>query len=202
MNKRLRIVVILFLVAGGSLFFLWHTNAKRSAILNIDVTPLSAIVKLNGKQVEPGNHSVEPGSYKVTVSLDGFVSQTETITASAKKTTYVGVALQPNSSSTFDWYANHTEDGQALERITGKQSSDMADKALELAPIIKELPFVAPGEEFRIDYGAVDKNGRPKIVITAATQVGYDDALQWMTARGYDTSVLTIEHVTPGAPQD
>lgn len=85
------------------------------------------------------------------------------------------------------------EQQQALQTI-----QQQYNKLIQNDPLVQLLPFVAGGNEFRIDYNVqyVHQKPVPIIVITSPTAQGQSDALKWIQEVGVDPAKYTIKSVS------
>lgn len=197
MNRRKSLVIVPLIVLVVLFAVLFKTEVYNSplATLTIDVVPSISQITIDSQSVHAGVHKVAPGTHKIVVSLTGFttITQTETIRVGDNK--YVGLALTSNSAETANWYQAHPSDAQKLAIITGKNFDAITQQAASNVPLIKKLPYIGAGFEFRIDYGNPPLGGNPAdpaIYIQAATPQGQQDALTWIKNQGYDISKLQI----------
>lgn len=196
MQRRTFLIVgvIVFLLLVGLIIRYSFTSVHQTAILNIEVAPAGAKVQISGKGARAGKRRVVPGQYTVGVALNGFIAENRQVTATAKKETYVGVSLVPNTSATNSWYATHPADAKKAEAISS-HNFDAASAELTDNPLIKKLPYIGAGFEFRIDYGVPrdrNKPGQPIIYIQAASAVARADSLKWIRSFGYDPANMDI----------
>lgn len=100
MKKRLilissvLIVVLVFLI-GQTIY----QSVKYPAILNIEVAPSDAKVKINGKSARTGKAHVKPGNYTVAASRPGFADFSVNTSATKTKAGYAGLILFSNTDS-------------------------------------------------------------------------------------------------------
>jgi hypothetical protein len=198
-NKRLYLVIGLSVLVF-ILFALYIVRLQiYSAKVNIVVTPSESSVTINGKPTKAGTYRVKPGSYVVRASLSGFTSSSVTVKAIKNQTVGAGVALTSNSSSTSNWYFTHPKDEQISEGISSHSNDVLSQQALQKVPLISLLPFTGPNFDYQINYGNQNgaNAGTPIIYISASTTSGYQEALTWIKAQGYDPSKLDIQQSTP-----
>lgn len=196
MRQKLIIVGVISAIVLLFGISIWSAqkNAKRSATIDVEVVPTESQIQINNKRAKVGKQKIEPGNLTITVSKTGFITETRQVTAKAKVESFIGISLVPNTAATNDWYVVHPEDAQKAEGISS-QNFDVASSALANNPLVKRLPFIGAGFEFRIDYGAPrDPNnpGQPIIYIQAATVSGRQDGLQWIKSFGYDPATMDI----------
>lgn len=195
-NKLLLIIGMVVFVIGGLIFYVVQ-QSTYTATVNIEATPLSSSVTIDGHHVSQGVNKVRPGIIVVTVSLTGFGDFSTKVKIAANETKYVGAILQSNTSDTANWYEQHPEDQTMAERIASKQFDATSQKQIKAEPFLKELPFTAAGFEFKIDYGAPPANSdKSTIYIQSDTQTGRDDALIWIRSHGYDPTKMNIVYTT------
>lgn len=194
-NRRVLIIlVVAILMAAGLIVYVKLHDRQYSAKLNIQVAPSSAQVTINGKKSHAGMIAVKPGNYDVIALKNGFTTTGKAVKVAKGQTQYIGLALASNSDSTANWYSDHPDDQKLLEIITGQQFKQQSEQSVQQVPLIKSLPYIGVGFEFRVDYGApLPGTDVPGIYITAATQQGYQDALTWIKNQGVDPSTLHIQ---------
>lgn len=194
MNKKMLVVMGGVIVVGVLVFYAIRLNAGRSAELHLEVAPASSTLIINGKSSRGGILKVRPGTYKVTASKAGFESATETVDISTGANKYVGLVLKPNTTETTDWYSSHPEDANKSQGISSSVAVNDSEEAETLVPFIQELPFIAAGEEYRIDYGYLkpEEKGAPVVFISTDSPEGRQSALQWIHYGGYDVSEFKV----------
>ncbi|MFZ2513428.1 MAG: hypothetical protein WAW63_03155 [Candidatus Saccharimonadales bacterium] len=191
-KKLLLVFVLVFVLVAGIIARNIFLSSKYTATIEVEFTPLSATARVDGKRVRPGFIRTTPGKHTVSVSKDGFLSEKKTVVAPKGNAVYIGLILDPSSPATAQWYRDHPEDNQIGERISGRNTQVVADKALELEPFIKELPFIGPGFAYQIGVGVADTNGKPTIVIRAQSNEAIEDAKQWIRSMGYNPDSMKI----------
>jgi hypothetical protein len=194
-------LLIAIFVALILLVFFIGREQSLSAKIKITAAPSESHITINNKSVESGVNKVHPGTYKVTVSLSGFTTASQTVTVQKGGTASVGLALVSNTYTTSNWYTTHPNDEQIAEGISSNNNDSLAEQSVQNVPLIKQLPFIGPGSEFRIDYGSTPGASAtdPTIYITAETTEAQQDALTWITSQGYNPAKLHIVY-TIGNP--
>ncbi|MBR3137765.1 hypothetical protein IKG41_00200 [Candidatus Saccharibacteria bacterium] len=168
-------------------------NSGKNATLDIIVSPLSAEIKIDGKEYKNGTYQFEPGEVEVEITKDGFTSERKTILLEPNKTTKLYTYLMPIDGS-FDWYLNHEEDMMILNTIGDAEANADSASYREKYPIIEILPiqFVDYDEnweltEFRIDGGMFDGcEGTFCLKITDTTGGNYEKAIQMIKEKGFN----------------
>lgn len=200
-RRLLLLIALIAVVVLIALIAIKLIHNKNSAKLHIQVAPSVATITVNGKKQGSGVIAVPPGTYKVTASMQGFASQTQTYKVDKGGEQYYGFALISNDPSTASWYTNHPGDQTLLAAITGQRYQQQGNQSIQQVPLIQYLPYIGVGFEFRVDYGEpLPGTNVPGIYITAQTQQGYNDALTWIRNKGYDPATLHIKW-TQGDPE-
>lgn len=164
----------------------------KTAQLEIEVAPSDAVIVLNDKRVRVGKRRVEPGTYTVTVSRDGFDIQTKNIKLQKGSDEYVGFALVSNNPSTANWYNEHPRDQKIAERVS---SIDFDEHATENTdPIVGDLPFLGPGLEYRIDYGSTDDQQKVHLTVSFVSPEAKADAVAWFANNNYDINKYVVTY--------
>ncbi len=196
MNRKITLLVVCLAVAALGL--LGWRESSLSAKLTIIAVPTKSKITVNNQAARQGANKIRPGAKNITVSMDGFASVTQQIDIKRGENKDVDVVLVSNSARTANWYFTHPEDESKAEGISSKHYDALAQQALQKTPLIKLLPFVAGGLEFRVDYGNKPgvNNGLPVIFITAPTQQSQQNGLNWIRSVGFDPTAYKIEYVT------
>lgn len=172
-------------------------NRGHTATLNLEATPLSSKIVLNGHKAHQGILRLAPGNYNVVVTRSGFADGKSDVVVAEGETKYVGIILKSNDASTKNWYAAHPDDQKAFESITNKHYSADAKQQLKLEPFIKNLPFISAGNEFRIDYGnpaGSKASDKPTIYVSENYEEAKQDALLWIRSHGGDPSKMKLSY--------
>lgn len=195
MKKRLIIIASLVGLLGiGLISQQIYQSVKYPAVINIEVAPSDAKIKINGQAARSGKVRVKPGSYTVAASRAGFADYSVRATAAKNKPGYAGLILYSNSAATADWYQTHPKDRKLVEAISSKNFDAASSAQVKSEPFILKLPFIAPGDEFKIDYGPPNSQsgGRPVIYIRAGSEEAQNDSKTWIRAQGFDPDKLYI----------
>lgn len=200
--NRVKLIVILLVmgilaVAGYSIMF-FTKDRQKTAIIEIEAVPTGVKILINNRGVRNGKSKIEPGSYSITVSRDGFETQNKSFSLKPGEQKYFGFVLKSNSPLTKNWYAEHPKDSSIAEGISSKEFDISTSQAIKDVPLINDLPYLGAGLEFSIDYGAPapgESADKPAIYITSNTPAGKQEALDWIRRKGYDPNTLSIVYV-------
>jgi len=190
------VVVIIVLIAIIATAY-WIIESPKTGRLNIVVAPTSASIRVGGKRFGNGNHRIEPGTYDVEITKDGFESYEAQITIEKDKTEYIYVCLQKDEGNA-DYYASHEEDANAcfqveeyaVEKLEGEKYTD---------PIFKVAPFHSYTKGFYIDP-YLDEEDVVHVRITLKTCVAEraeglkQNAHEWLSGKGIDVNKYQIEY--------
>lgn len=132
-------------VLVGLLLYSVYTSIDRSnkISLEIDFVPNDAAVYINERKVGRGTIYLDPGTYKVTASRDGFsdfVDSSLIVNNDSPKRFYA-IKMRADSDEARKWLADNQE---AVNRITklGYKALDERNVYLsERNPITKHLPY-------------------------------------------------------------
>lgn len=197
MNKKIIIVAIpVILGVLLCLGYLLVNQRGLSASITIEVVPSGSRIKLDSKSGKEGVNRVKPGQHKVLVSRPGFASAEQDVELKKGENRYVGIGLNPNTNQTANWYSTHPNDRSKYESISSKNFDSLSKQISQEVPLIKKLPWIGAGFEYRIDYGVPPEGASGEhqvaIYITAPNQKAQQDALTWIEHQGYDPSKLEI----------
>lgn len=179
---------------GGFFAFQAFSNRDKTAVLTLEFAPKSASALIGGIKAKQGTQRQLPGTYDIVISKNGFKTKKITVTLKKGDNGYTGVVLESDSPDTKDWFDKHPDDQKLAEKISSRNYDAESDKASKI-PILADLPFVGPGEYFRIDYNGVTEKGQTSITITFIDEESKDEALQWMQTQGYKAADYDIAFV-------
>ena len=145
-------VMFICLVIAGIVQFIYLKT--YSAIINTIYTPMDATVMINGQASTQGEHRLKPGKYTVEVLMDGFDSQKRDIEIASEESKTEYFILEPNDSSTMNWYEEHIEDGIRREEISGELLTSSSENIQETYPAVSFLPYDTSA--YSIGYGVCD----------------------------------------------
>ena len=198
-NKK-RIVVgilasIAIIIVAAVIY--WIIESPKTGNINIVVAPVSAKIKIGDKNFRNGSHKIEPGTYDVSISKDGFGSYTGQITIADGQTEKLYICLQKNENNE-DYYASHEEDANAcwqveeynIEKLEGEKYSDK---------IFKVAPFHSYSRGFYIDP-YLDDEDKVHVKITIATCIAEraeglkQNAHEWLSQKGININDYPVEY--------
>ena len=199
-NRRRRSFIIAgSIIIGLGLLYAGYTAYRvgTTAVISTDIVPSDAIVKLDSQVVRSnGTFRVGFGSHQISASRSGFASQSQTVTLKKGDKKTVSIYLTPTTAEGYAWIKAHPSEALKYEAVAGQQYDKQVQQAITLTPLVRLLPFIAPGFEFQVDYGSPQPNttypNQVVIYITAGSDQAKQDAIGWITGQGFDTSKLNI----------
>ena len=197
-NKRMILIIaVVFALIAVFVTIYWIIESPKTATVDVVVAPVSANVKIGGVQYHNGQHRIEPGTYNVEISKDGFGSYSGTITLEKGQTEKVYVCLQKNENNT-EYYEKNEEDANAcwqveeyeFEKLEGEKYKD---------PIFQVSPFHSYSRGFYIDP-YLDDDDKVHIKITLFTCIPAraeglkQNALEWLSEKEIDINKYEVEY--------
>jgi hypothetical protein len=191
MNRSPRTFIIIGAILAACLLSAAIFTAVRSQSMgsvSLVVVPDDSTVLTDGVAAPKSlNLKVSAGKHTIKVSRKGFAVQTKSFTIKSGEKQSYNFYLEPNGPDGYIWRAQHPNEALAGETYAGQQFDKANDIATKENPIMKDLPTI--GSTYQIDYGTSvahpDKQGAIAIYITASTDQGKQDALDWFAAFGY-----------------
>lgn len=185
--KRGGIVLLAILVWWGLATYI-DRSGKVPVV--VSVVPNDAKVVFDNNTKGNGTHYMPAGTYEVTVSKDGFKSQTETVIVTDKKDqNVVAASLTAVSGDAKKWAKEHEND-YAKNQVYGAIEADnngryFADKN----PITTKLPYNDP--YFTIGYISNDDQSVTLTVVTPSPRYRFY-AVEQIRKLGYDPTDYKI----------
>lgn len=176
----------------------WVIEAPKTGKVDVVVAPIDATVKIGDKSFNNGNHRIEPGTYNVNITKEGFGSYSGQITIEDGKTEKLYVCLEKNENNT-DYYSSHQKDADAcwqveeynFERLEGEKYQD---------PIFKIAPFHSYSRGFYVDPYLEDDRAHIKITLVTCVADRAEglkqNAIEWLTGKGIDINKYPVEYTS------
>jgi len=201
-QKAIRNLLVVGLVLIGAIIvgfagYQGYMGLTRGKITT-EIEPYDATVKIDGKLIKVNKKIyVTPGQHTITAHRADFTDQSQQFTSTKGKATKITIYLNAANDNGLQWIKDHPDVQQMYEGHSSAQYDAQTQKNNEAEPFVQLLPYIAPGFEFRIDYGSPDAGqSKPVIYVQADTQQAKDDALEWIRNQGYDPSTLNIQYTT------
>jgi hypothetical protein len=197
MYTRLYFPLFLVLLAGLSFWVVISAGrTSTKTFLQVQAAPSGAAIAIDGHSVSLGKDEVDAGTHTVTATRKGFATQTQSVPVKAGQTVYVGVILQPNASSTKNWYKNHASDQQLSQTIADQEANYHMTADPITNPFLRQLPISygdGLGGLVTIDQGIpLPGTSQPAIYVTADMPTTRQQVLEYMRSRGYDPATMDI----------
>lgn len=167
-----------------------YANRHGKLAVVVSVVPRDASVVVSGKHLGNGTHYLQAGTYDVSVSKDGFKTQTKKIIVTDdKEQNVVAVSLAPESEEAKKWANEHEDDYRKNEVYGSIEANSNGKYFTEKNPITTKLPFVDP--YFTIGYIANDDQSITLTVITPSPRYRFY-AVEQIRKFGYDPTDFKI----------
>jgi len=193
--RRITIVIFALLVVATSVLLWRSIHYGNMGKLNIVVAPDDISLVIDNKKIKTNRLVyVTPGAHTWEAARQDFTSKKGTFSIKKGESQDLGIYLQPANDAGRKWLADHAEQGYKIESQVGNRFTQLADQAVDDTPLIKSLPFTAPGSEFVINYGSGTVDGKPKttIYIDITSDQAKEDARTWIKQQGTNPDTLNI----------
>jgi hypothetical protein len=178
-NKKIITIIIAIVAALVVIGLLFTTYVMKKDNLYVAVAPRNAVVKLNDTVIESNKALyVEPGSYSLLITADGFRAEKQTITVTDTYKAF-SFCLVPHDSTVENYIKTHPDDQYICEGAAGQAYDKEAQEAIAKYPIIAKLPY--EDGTFSIGQGMTeDSKTETAIYIHYSSKQSKDDALNWI----------------------
>ena len=194
-------VLALVLIIAISVYFIIDGMAKTAKV-SIIVAPSIAKVKIGDNNYEAYSEiRLRPGDYAVEISAEGFKTKTGELKAAENETTDIRVYLEPEEGNE-NYYAENPMEATILGDLKAAETMKKIEELAEKNPILNSLPIeidyytkdYAKRVRYTIIYALNDDNTGFTIIIMDYTGGNYEDALEKLTARGFEPKDYTIKY--------
>ena len=197
-KRKIIIAAVVFVAVAVLATAYWFiVESPKTAVLDVVVAPVSANIKVGNVQLHNGKHRIEPGTYEVEISKEGFGSYSGKISLESGNTEKLYICLEKDENNT-DYYSSHQEDADAcwqveeynFEKLEGEKYKD---------PIFKVAPFHSYSRGFYIDP-YLDDEDQVHLKITLVTCIAAradglkQNALEWLSNKGIDVNNYLVEY--------
>ncbi|MBO4855403.1 hypothetical protein J5500_03305 [Candidatus Saccharibacteria bacterium] len=130
-------VVVLALVTTGIFI---AVDAAKTAKINILVTPVDAVVKIDGRRFSNGNHRVFPGKKHVEITRSGMEPVNFDIDCVSEHTVVINRYLV-GANNNFSEYTKSAESYELLKLLADEKVADFINKEEQKLTIKDLLPI-------------------------------------------------------------
>lgn len=187
-------VFLITFTVGFTIYTQWRNSIERvgKIAVPVEVVPRNAKVELDGKQITSrGTAWIAPGEYKVTVSREGFESQTRSVRVSKDATPYIYIGLSGKSDEAKKWQESHSAEYQRLELLTIQKSRDYNKHFKSNNPIVTILPVKDP--YYSIDYKNHDDKSI-ELIIYGTSPRYRQAAVDFLRKKGYEPTDYRVTY--------
>ena len=164
-KKRIILAIALFLIISITWVVVTFVGRIGKLPVVVAVVPSNATVTIDNQRYGNGTQWLKPGTYKVTVSKDGFATSNEsTVVTDKKSQNVVAVSLKAESDEAKKWATEHQKEYSSNEQYGAIEASTDGKYFADTHPITTKLPFNDP--YFTIGYTVDEDNS---VTLTVAT---------------------------------
>lgn len=117
-NKCVRLILVVDAIIIIAFFVILILNMMKTAVVSLNITPVDAMIKVNGKEYKNGDYKFRPGEYKIEVTREGMVAKEFTVEAKSGSVINVATFLvEENNGFNFYRLKGNDESFLKLEEI-------------------------------------------------------------------------------------
>lgn len=162
--------------------------------LTVQVAPEDSTITINGTVKKARILYLNPGTYKIAATKDGFTSDNATIALQKGHPQITQLLPIPSSSQAQTWLRNHPDIQAEREKIAGDRENSSQALLNTIYPLINKLPQTF--SSYSISYDPSIKYPEDPnhiaILIQAPTPDTRQQALQWIRSLGYNPADYEI----------
>jgi len=132
----------------SAVFIISNNSSPRQTVLDINVAPTIADIKIDGMAARNGSHVVEPGKHLIEISAEGFESKSLEVDVVRDETNSVAEYLENNEEG-ISYYTRSKADMDVLRSIA-KTNDDVKDFIAEYDHKISIFPNLPMKEDYYI----------------------------------------------------
>jgi len=195
---------VLIVILIGFVFYLGLQAKDKTATIEIQsAVPTDPTVAVDGQKVSSNSkNSVKPGQHTVVAKRNGFADSTQQVSVNGGETKTIRLLMDPNSDVGYQWLRDHPDAAVEWEGKIGQQFDQNSKNTTDKNPLIAYLPEVHP--TWRIDYGTSQAHPNDPTAVAITILYGNDqakqEALDWITSKGFDPNNYEIIFQTPPEP--
>lgn len=189
-KKRVLFGIVLFLIVTITWTIVMFVGRTGKLPVVVAVVPSDATVIIDNQHYGTGTQWLKPGTYKISVSKDGFRSSNESTTITDKKSqNVIAVSLKAESDKAKEWAAKHQKDYSSNEQYGAIEASTDGKYFADTHPITTKLPFNDP--YFTVGYTVGDNDSVTLTVSTPSPRYRFY-AVEKIRQLGFDPTDYTI----------
>lgn len=189
------VILLVLLITGATIWYNLQLAEQRRGKLAVpvDVVPNDANVVLSTGQQLPsrGTAYISPGNYNVTVSKQGFASQTRPLRVTQDAVPYIYIGLVGTTQEAKNWVDTHPEEYQRLQSLTVVKNQAYNTLFKSNNTIVNILPIKDP--YYSVDYRNYNDESI-ELVIWGTSPATRQAALDQIRAKGYDPTDYRISY--------
>ncbi len=198
-TKRIILLMVGLFVILVTVMVISATSKSGKVKVVFLLAPSKAKVTVDGKKVGKTVYE-KPGTYKVSVSLDGYATQNTEVTLSKDKPeTTVAIGLVPKTLDAQREIGKYEDDYKKVQIQSSNKVNEIGQTQRDKYPIMASLPYRS--SIYNIEYGKTDKQ-EFVIQVFAKSPANRQVALAKIRDWGYDPTNYTIQFVDLKNPFD
>lgn len=184
------IVLVLLVLTVAYFSFTQVTRSGKNAIL-IDIFPTNARITIDNQKVSRGTVYLEPGTYSIKASQEGFKEYSDILVVDSSMKTYV-MTLVPDSEEAEKIYEDQKDEYARVRKLSEQAVRESGEYFHKRNPIVSKLPYRSFIYTIGYRMDQSDPSGN-SIIIEIDAHEGYRQAaLYKIRELGYDPTDLTI----------
>lgn len=183
--------IVLLTVFGLGYGIYTKINQSDKISITIDAVPSDAKITVNGKTVQTGTSHVNPGTYTVKATKDGFADFSESLTVGQDKQ-LVPILLAPVSVEAKQWARDNQPQYRKLEAKAGAAAAEQGEAFQEKNPIVQHLPYTNLLYSIGYRRDPDDTTGNSIIIEIDAANGYRQTAIYQLYQWGFDPTDFTI----------
>ena len=164
-------VVLLLLILVPILFISLGRVGKEKIVINY--APKFATLTINDKEVSGNVHYLKPGTYKIELKYDNFITNSRTIDTNNEKEVYL--VLFPANQTGESIAKNDPSYNKEVEKIISDEYAQNSQLQDNLYPFKDKLP-IKMGVRYTIGYGKISEKNKSQNKQAMALYVDSDSA--------------------------
>lgn len=190
--KKIGFLILCTALIG--LIYLAYVSVDRSnkISLEIDFIPEDAVVSIDGHRVKRGVTYLDPGTYEVKASREGFSDYTDSslILNDSSTERFYTIKMTAESDEAKEWLSNNQESVNRITKLGYKMIDERNEYFSKKNPIANHLPY----KSFLYSIGHYTDPTDPEgIIITIDAGDGYRQAALYRIRQlGFDPTDFNI----------
>lgn len=199
-HRRMVAIFVILLVISISAYSAWIFISRQGKVpVEVATFPHTATISVEGiGDINRGTHYLLPGSYKYTVSADGYKPVSDTLTVTDRNPSNIYRVLVKDQVGKKTFTREETVQIQEIEGKSGEASRQFTENFENNYPIVKLLPIKDP--YYSIGYLSNGKGGDFYLTVYTESPRYRSNALKRIQGLGiniYDYKIVFQDYKNP-----